>query len=125
MNIYSNYCAAFKQLHRLRKLPAVENCVNQNIIDLSSNDYLGLSTNENLLLSAYNAGKIFGVGSTGSRLLSGNNKLFEDLENKIAQDKNTEAALIFNSGFQANLSVLAALCDQQVLQKTPIVFLIN
>ncbi|WCR59899.1 MAG: 8-amino-7-oxononanoate synthase 2 [Wolbachia endosymbiont of Ctenocephalides felis wCfeF] len=93
-----------------------------NFIDFSTNDYLGLSQSEVLLDAAKLSGAQFGVGSTGSRLLSGNKKIFEDLEKRIAQDKGTESALIFNSGFQANITVLASLLDQSVLSDKPIVF---
>ncbi|MDX5487515.1 MAG: 8-amino-7-oxononanoate synthase [Wolbachia endosymbiont of Andrena praecox] len=93
-----------------------------SFIDFSTNDYLGLSQSEVLFDAAKLSGAQFGVGSTGSRLLSGNKKIFEDLEKRIAQDKGTESALIFNSGFQANITVLASLLDQSVLGDKPIVF---
>ncbi|WP_246210266.1 aminotransferase class I/II-fold pyridoxal phosphate-dependent enzyme [Wolbachia endosymbiont of Atemnus politus] len=93
-----------------------------SFIDFSTNDYLGLSQSEVLFDAAKLSGAQFGVGSTGSRLLSGNKKIFEDLEKRIAQDKGTESALIFNSGFQANVTVLASLLDQSVLGNKPIVF---
>ena len=55
-------------------------------------------------------------------MLSGNKPIFEKLESRIAQDKHTETALLFNSGFQANLTVLSSLLDSRVLNSKPIVF---
>jgi 8-amino-7-oxononanoate synthase len=78
-------------------------------IDFSSNDYLGLSHNKASLESGYTAAKLYGSGSTGSRLLSGNKEIFEIFERQIAFDKNFESSLIFNSGFVANASVISAL----------------
>jgi 8-amino-7-oxononanoate synthase len=83
---------------------------------------LCLSKNQDVIHAARHAAASFGVGSTGSRLLSGNQELFEAFEAKIAASKGTEAALIFNSGYQANLSGLAALLDSKVLGAKPIVF---
>lgn len=91
-------------------------------LDFSTNDYLGFSKNPLFVEASYAAGKAYGIGSTGSRLLSGNHLLFKTLETRIAQDKQTEAALIFNSGYQANLTVLASLCDPSVLCHQPILF---
>jgi len=91
-------------------------------IDFSTNDYLDLSRNQNILNASNESGKIYGVGSTGSRLLSGNYSLFDIFEKKIARSHNTEAALIFNSGFQCNLSVIACLTDKKAMKCNPLVF---
>jgi len=78
-------------------------------IDFSSNDYLGLSAHPRLISSAKNAIGEFGVSSCASRLLSGDLTLHHRLEEKIAQFKNKEAALVFNSGYQGNLGIVSAL----------------
>lgn len=91
-------------------------------LDFSSNDYLGLSQNQCLLNSGLAASRKYGTGSTGSRLLSGNNDLFMQFESEIAMCKNTESALIFNSGFQCNAFVLSSLLDQKTLKCKPVVF---
>ena len=91
-------------------------------LDFSSNDYFGFSKHPDLIETFYKAGQNYGVGGTGSRLLSGNHALFDDFEATLARDKHTQAALVFNSGYQANLSVLSALCDAQVLGKNPLLF---
>lgn len=80
-------------------------------VDFSSNDYLGLSWNVPSMEAGIEAARKFGTGSTGSRLLSGNPQIFEDFELQIAKDQNAESALIFNSGFIANSSVISAFSD--------------
>lgn len=85
------------------------------MLNLSSNDYLGLSTDKELLFKFYdqlnddNVLEQFGLGATSSRLLTGNNNLYTQLENKLATLYGKEAALIFNSGYHANLGILPAI----------------
>jgi len=64
----------------------------------------------------------YGAGSAASRLVTGNLDIFKQLEDKVAQFKGKEAALIMVSGFQANASVLPALFDKKVLGTSPLVF---
>ncbi|MDR1391187.1 MAG: pyridoxal phosphate-dependent aminotransferase family protein [Holosporales bacterium] len=90
----------------------------EDYIDFSSNDYLGFSKNADVINAGINASLKYGSGSGGSRLLSGNNELFLAFEELILSDKNTKAALIFNSGFQANSGVLESLTDK----KTTVIF---
>lgn len=80
---------------------------NHEGLDFSSNDYFGLSKNSESINAGFEIAKKFGTGATGSRLLSGNKKFFEEFEKRIAADKNFESALIFNSGYVANLSVIS------------------
>ena len=91
-------------------------------VDFSSNDYLCFSKHPRILEGAYLAGQTFGCGATGSHLLSGRFSLLETFEKRIAQDKKTEAALLFSSGFAANSAVLSCLLDASVLKKEPLVF---
>ena len=86
-----------------------------NYLDFSSNDYLGLSKNPEVIEAGIEASRMYGSGATGSRLLSGNSDLFENFEKQIAIDKKTDSALIFNSGFQANSGVLECLTDKNTL----------
>lgn len=81
-------------------------------LDFSSNDYLALARHEAVIEAGIEAARTYGAGSTGSRLLSGNSPLFEEFEAQIARDKHTDAALIFNSGFQANVGALSVLLDR-------------
>ncbi|MDR1906956.1 MAG: pyridoxal phosphate-dependent aminotransferase family protein [Puniceicoccales bacterium] len=87
----------------------------EEYVDFSSNDYLGFSKNNDVIEAGCNAARKYGSGSTGSRLLSGNKKLFGEFESIIAKDKKTEAALIFNSGFQANSGILECLSNQNTI----------
>ena len=119
---YQQYLFDLDTKAKLRKLPVPPQNIGTNFLDFSTNDYLCLSKNSSVIHAARQAAADFGVGSTGSRLLSGNCKLYEEFEAKIASSKGTEAALIFNSGFQANISTLAALLDPKVLGAKPIVF---
>jgi 8-amino-7-oxononanoate synthase len=84
----------------------------KEVINFSSNNYLGLANHAALRQAAKEAIDRYGCGSGASRLISGNMVLHEELENKIAALKGTEAALVFNSGFQANSGVLAILAGE-------------
>ena len=81
------------------------------LVDFSSNDYLGLSQSENIFDETHqfildrNYKK---NGATGSRLLSGNHKLYQETEDFIAKFHQSEAALIFNSGYDANVGFFSA-----------------
>ncbi|WP_193088678.1 8-amino-7-oxononanoate synthase [Advenella sp. FME57] len=118
-HFYDQYCVEQAAKSRLRALPQVDLPVS---LDFSSNDYLGLATHPDVVNAAIEAARQCGAGSTGSRLLSGNYSLIESFERQIAQSKHTEAALIFSSGYQANMTVLASLLSQRVLPAAPIVF---
>jgi len=81
-----------------------------NLIDFSSNDYLGFSKSEQLSEQVRKQLEEFQAsnGSTGSRLLSGNFPFHQDLETKLALFFKAEAALLFNSGYDANIGFLAS-----------------
>ncbi len=81
-------------------------------IDFYSNDYLGIVTN-NILQDGSLA--IQQTGSTGSRLISGNNKQVEELEATIAAFHKVEAALIFNSGYDANTGLLTSIANRDTI----------
>ncbi len=79
-------------------------------IDFSSNDYLGLSNSTELKSKIFRSYiKEFPVGSTGSRLLSGNSKLVMELEEELAIRFNSESALLFNSGMDLNIGILSTI----------------
>ena len=82
---------------------------NKEYVDFSSNDYLGLSGHPKLKKAAIEAIDKFGVASCASRLLSGDAEIFHNLEDRVAKFKHKEAALTFNSGYQANLGIISAL----------------
>lgn len=77
-------------------------------IDFSSNDYLGFSSKGLLAEELKCMNSSNHVGSTGSRLISGNSMLFQEIENSIAEFHDAESALIFNSGYDANLGLLSS-----------------
>ena len=92
---------------------------NPSLVDFSSNDYIGFAKNEaiNKQVHQFLSEKEFVQnGATGSRLLSGNSILHEQTENFIAQFHQAEAALLFNSGYDANVGVFSS-----VLQRDSIV----
>ena len=90
---------------------------NRTMLNMSSNDYLGLASNENLrqsFLQQY--GDNFpSFTSSSSRLLTGNFPIYTDLEQLIAQRFQREGALLFNSGYHANLGILPALTTTKSL----------
>ncbi len=86
--------------------------VKNGLIDFYSNDYLGFARDEDLkrnIQQEIQSNKKFLLGSTGSRLLSGNSEYAETLEKKVSFFHRSEAALIFNSGFNANYGLLSTL----------------
>lgn len=83
----------------------------QSAINFSSNDYLGLSRDSRLQEAAIEAIRRYGTGSAAARLISGTNELVHTLEHRLAEFKQTEAALVFNSGYQANVSILQAILE--------------
>jgi 8-amino-7-oxononanoate synthase len=85
---------------------------NKEYFDFSSNDYLGLSGHRRLKDAAKDVTESLGTGSCGSRLLSGDSHIHHRLEEAVAAFKDKEAALIFNSGYQANLGIISALYDK-------------
>ena len=87
----------------------------RKVINFASNDYLGLTSDERLIQAAIAATKEYGTGSTGSRLLTGHRQLHQQLERAIASLKQTEEALVFSSGYLANLGTIAALVGKRDL----------
>jgi len=81
----------------------------RELLDFSSNDYLGLSLHPQVMARAADYAARFGAGSAASRLVSGSSPQHHALEARLAAFKGAEAALLFASGWQANASVLPAL----------------
>jgi 8-amino-7-oxononanoate synthase len=92
------------------------------VLDFSSNDYLGLSHHPALIERAGEYARRWGAGAGASRLVSGNLPPFGEIEAKIARGKGAEAALVFVSGVQANVTLLPALLDAKVLGGEPLVY---
>jgi 8-amino-7-oxononanoate synthase len=84
----------------------------KKVMMLSSNNYLGLCNDSRLKKAACAAIEKYGVGSGGSRLLAGSFELHKELEEKIARFKGTEASIVFNTGYMANIGVISAIADK-------------
>jgi 8-amino-7-oxononanoate synthase len=89
-------------------MPVVEMEGAQRIM-LGSNNYLGLTGDERVLQGAHDALHLYGTGLTGSRLLNGTIPLHLDLEREIAEWMNTEDAIVFTTGHQANVGTLGTI----------------
>ena len=99
-----------KSKHSLRSLT-----VSKGLVDFCSNDYLGFSRSEILREKIQQAEKenpSDRTGSTGSRLISGNTRFCEEIENRIAKFHHAEAGLIFNSGYDANLGIFSSVPER-------------
>jgi 8-amino-7-oxononanoate synthase len=106
----------YRSVQTIRGRPGViVDLEGRSLINFASNDYLGLAGDERLIQAAIEATKELGTGSTGSRLLSGHRELHRELERAIASLKQTEDALVFSSGYLANLGAITALVGQRDL----------
>ncbi len=94
---------------------AVVSMAGSRVVNFASNDYLGLASHPKLIERAIAATKTYGTGATGSRLLSGHRPLHRELEQAIAQLKGTEDAMVFSSGYLANIGTVAALVGDRDL----------
>ncbi|HBE56508.1 MAG TPA: 8-amino-7-oxononanoate synthase [Cyanobacteria bacterium UBA11159] len=106
----------YRSVKTIQSLPgAIVKLEGKEVINFASNDYLGLAGDERLIQAAIAATHKYGTGSTGSRLLSGHREIHRELENAIANLKQTEDALVFSSGYLANLGTIAALVGKRDL----------
>jgi 8-amino-7-oxononanoate synthase len=108
--------AALHRAHRYRSVQAIDGMAGatvqrqgQTLVNFASNDYLGLAGDPRMAAAAVAAIHTYGTGSTGSRLLSGHRELHGELERAIAALKGTDDAIVFSSGYLANLGAIAAL----------------
>ncbi|MDR3034019.1 MAG: aminotransferase class I/II-fold pyridoxal phosphate-dependent enzyme, partial [Kitasatospora sp.] len=95
---------------RLRSRPA-----DDPVLDLASNDYLGLTRHPAVTAAAAGAAVRWGGGATGSRLVTGTTEAHTELERELAEFCGYQAALVFSSGYTANLAVLTALAGPDTL----------
>lgn len=87
----------------------------KEVINLSSNNYLGLTTHRKLRRAALEATRHFGVGAGAVRTIAGTMKIHMELEEQIARFKNTEACVVFQTGFAANAGTVAAILGKDDL----------
>jgi glycine C-acetyltransferase len=84
----------------------------KELINLSSNNYLGLATDERLKKAALEALEQYGVGAGAVRTINGTLKVHVELEEKLAEFKHTEAAIAYQSGFNCNMAAISAVMDK-------------
>jgi glycine C-acetyltransferase len=84
----------------------------RELVNLSSNNYLGLATDERLKKAAAEAIEKYGVGAGAVRTINGTLKLHVELEEKLAEFKHTEAAIAYQSGFNCNMAAISAVMDK-------------
>lgn len=111
-----------RRAHWYRSPQKIDNCpgptvqlAGHRLINFASNDYLGLAGDEKLIRAAIAATQEFGTGATGSRLIGGHRDLHQQLEEAIAKLKKTQDALVFSSGYLANLGAIASLVGKRDL----------
>ena len=123
MNRYEEKLNALQSVGMLRSLPQVEQIGNRvvkdgrEMLNLSSNDYLGIADRMDFreeFLSDLTA-KNFRATSSSSRLLTGNFLSYDRLEKRLCELYHRDAALIFNSGYHANIGILPAITDSHTL----------
>jgi glycine C-acetyltransferase len=85
----------------------------KHVINLASNNYLGLTTHPKLREAALHATRRYGVGSGAVRTIAGTMKIHMELEEKIARFKNSEACVVFQSGFAANAGTVSAVLGKE------------
>jgi glycine C-acetyltransferase len=100
----------FQRLRVLESASAAESRFDgKQVVNLASNNYLGLTTHPKLREAAIEAVRKFGVGSGSVRTISGTMRLHMELEERIARFKNVEACVVFQSGFAANAGTVSAI----------------
>lgn len=113
-NYYIEELKQLEQDHSLRRLPGE---IPEGLINLSSNDYLGISNDKELLDEFIDTCKVCQLkfSAASSRLLTGDSSEYSTLENKISLAFNREACLIYNSGYHANTGILPAISGKDDL----------
>ncbi|HMK33873.1 MAG TPA: 8-amino-7-oxononanoate synthase [Desulfomonilaceae bacterium] len=106
----------YRTMPRITGLPGrlvtIDGC---RVLNFSSNNYLGLAGHPDVVQALADSARVYGAGSTASRLIAGNTEIHRELERFIATWKGTEAAVLFGSGYQANVGVISSLMDKSDL----------
>lgn len=117
--VFEDKVAALKKDGVYRDLPvnsgACTNVINLNgkrVINLSSNNYLGLATNKQILDKANQAAAKYGTGAGSVRTIVGNTDLLEELEEVLAKFKQEEAVTVFQSGLNCNIGTIQAITEK-------------
>ncbi|MBI4976100.1 MAG: 8-amino-7-oxononanoate synthase [Spirochaetes bacterium] len=119
---FTDYLAGIRDEHLYREFTTAETVDDTHItingtayLNFSSNNYLSLSFHPGLINTARQAATRHGTGGTSSRYVCGSNELYTALEERIARFKGFERALVFGSGYTANLGAVMSLVDKQDL----------
>jgi 8-amino-7-oxononanoate synthase len=119
-NIIEEELQNLKDQHLFRTMKEIESAQSSHVtyqgkdmLMLASNSYLDLSADERMKLAVIQAAKQYGVGAGGSRLTTGHTTLHRELEETLAKFKETQAALVFNTGYVTNVAVIAALATKE------------
>lgn len=125
MNKYHVFEAEIQRLKdnkTYRTIPVVESANDatiilngKEVINLSSNNYLGFANHPRLKQAAINAINTYGVGAGAVKTIAGHMKLHQELEERLAAFKGEEAAVLFQSGFSCNAGVISAITDKEDL----------
>lgn len=123
MNRFEQELSELKEKGSFRSIPPIAHegkyiiKDNQKLVNLSGNDYLGLASRRDLLeqFKEETQGQFLPYSSSSSRLLTGNFPIYEQLESLIAASLQHEAALLFNSGYHANIGILPAITTKRSL----------
>lgn len=117
-----NDLLAIERSGLLRSMPVIDGMPGRMIrvngmdaINFSGNNYLDMAGNNSVMEAMSEAARIYGNGATASRLIAGNTKAHRELEEYIAVWKGTEKAVVFGSGYQANIGILTALPNDEDL----------
>jgi 8-amino-7-oxononanoate synthase len=104
---------AAREAAGLRRFPKARPA-HETVLDLAGNDYLGLTHDRRVTSAAGEAARTWGAGATGSRLVTGTIELHLELEQRLASFMGSSSALVFGSGYAANLAVVTALAGPDV-----------
>ncbi|GAF06936.1 2-amino-3-ketobutyrate coenzyme A ligase [Paenibacillus pini JCM 16418] len=85
----------------------------RSLLNLSSNNYLGLATDSRLIEASVKAVQTFGAGAGAVRTINGTMELHIELEEKLAAFKHTEAVIVYQSGFNCNMAAISAVMDKK------------
>jgi 8-amino-7-oxononanoate synthase len=106
----------YRQPYQIKSRSGTSIEVNDRLlINFAGNNYLGLADDPRLITAANLATQTYGTGATGSRLVTGHNPLHQELELAISHLKQTESALVYSSGYLANLGIISAIVSDRDL----------
>ncbi|WP_320007732.1 aminotransferase class I/II-fold pyridoxal phosphate-dependent enzyme [Maridesulfovibrio sp.] len=114
--------AELKKCSMLREIPDLDNGAakelvlsGRKLLNLASNDYLGLAMDESLAHASAEAVVNYGCGSAASRLVTGNFQIYDELERELAAFKEQEDCMLFTSGYTANLAIMDSFAGRRTV----------